>query len=113
MREGGWAWAMPLCVTATRLTKPSKQVERSTAYPHIPYTRRFRVASGASMKRLLLLLLACAACGHRPWDAPGERWVRVETPHFTVLTDTDRDDHTPVLERLEDVHAALAATFFQ
>jgi hypothetical protein len=36
----------------------------------------------------------------------------VQSEHFSVLTDADADDYGPVVDRLEDVHAALATTFF-
>jgi hypothetical protein len=62
---------------------------------------------------LLIPLLAAPACAHRPWDDPGDRWQRVTSDHFVVVTDAGEDDYRPVVERLEDVHEALSATFFE
>lgn len=61
---------------------------------------------------MLLPLALVLACAHRPWDDPGEGWVQVRSEHLLVHTDADPDTFTPVIDRLEDVHQALAESFF-
>jgi hypothetical protein len=53
-----------------------------------------------------------AACGHRPWEDPSPAWRRVTSAHFVVHTDTDAADSEALIDRLEDVHLAVAGTFF-
>jgi hypothetical protein len=62
---------------------------------------------------IAVALLACVACAHRPWEDPGPRWQRITSEHFVVDTDSDADTSGPLIDRLEDVHAALSQTFFQ
>jgi hypothetical protein len=61
---------------------------------------------------LALVVLPQLACGHRPWEDPGEDWELVTSDHFLIRTDADRDDYEPIIQRLEDVYEALRATFF-
>jgi hypothetical protein len=62
---------------------------------------------------IAIVLLACTACAHRPWEDPGPAWQRVTSEHFVVDTDSDPATCGPLIDRLEDVHAALSRTFFQ
>jgi hypothetical protein len=72
----------------------------------------------APMRRLVLVLGAlltvatAGGCGHRPWEDPGDGWKVVTSGHFVVRTDADPQDYQPIIDRLEDVHEALAVTFF-
>jgi hypothetical protein len=63
--------------------------------------------------RFAWLSLCLVACAHRPWEDPGHDWKRVRSEHFIVDTDGDAADYEPVIGRLEDVHLALAKTFFE
>jgi hypothetical protein len=63
---------------------------------------------------LTVLALAAAAAGTGSPEAlaaPG-RWKRIETAHFVIRTDGEPAQYLPVLDRLEDMHEALGATFF-
>ena len=66
-----------------------------------------QVQGGRSLAACLLGL----ACAHQPCSEPG--WRLVESRHFIVRTATPRWQYEPLIERLEDVHAALAGGFFQ
>ncbi len=52
-------------------------------------------------------LAASVGCAHQPGD-----WKLVSSDHFHVYTDQPARDYERVVERLEDVHAGLAASFF-
>jgi hypothetical protein len=54
-----------------------------------------------------VLLFACAG------DRPDRSWKVVTSPHFVVRTDAPAVQFRPIVERLEDVHEALATTFFE
>jgi hypothetical protein len=60
------------------------------------------------------LLLAAVGCGHGAGGGASARnpWKVVESAHFLVHTDAEPADYAPVIERLEDVHEALSATYF-
>jgi hypothetical protein len=60
-----------------------------------------------------LCLAALAGCAHRPWEDPGDGWRRIASEHFAVVTDADDEAYGPVVDRLEEVHAALSTTFFE
>ena len=60
-----------------------------------------------------LLLPLLFTCAHRPWEDPGPRWQRITSAHFAIDTDSDPAACAPLIDRLEDVHAALSRTFFQ
>jgi hypothetical protein len=61
-----------------------------------------------TMKTMLLgLTLGLAACAHEPAG-----WKVVSTDHFNVYTDRGAHAYEWVTERLEDVHAGLAQSFF-
>jgi hypothetical protein len=61
----------------------------------------------------IALAAALCACAHRPWEDPGPGWRRITSEHFVVDTDGDPAACAPLIDRLEDVHAALSRTFFQ
>jgi len=66
--------------------------------------RRSRMA----MKLALgLLALSVVGCAH---DLPG--WKLASTQHFSMYTDVGRRTYGSVLDRLEEVHAGLASSFF-
>ncbi|HEY0708855.1 MAG TPA: hypothetical protein VGG33_18750 [Polyangia bacterium] len=56
---------------------------------------------------LLAFVLWAVGCAH---DLPG--WKVASTDHFRLHTDRPRRSFDSVLERLEDVHAGLASSFF-
>jgi hypothetical protein len=56
---------------------------------------------------MLGLAVALAACAHEPAG-----WKLVSTDHFNLYTDQRAHAYEWVVERLEDVHAGLAQSFF-
>jgi len=66
-----------------------------------------------AMRSVVLLAALWLGCGHVPWEQPNENWKRVESTRFIFQTDSSPDDHTPVIDRLEDVHEALSISFFK
>jgi hypothetical protein len=61
---------------------------------------------------LALGLVAGAGCRPEPHLGPASPWKLIESAHFVVRTDGEPAQYQPVLDRLEDVHGALRATFF-
>jgi hypothetical protein len=51
------------------------------------------------------------AAGARP-AAAASAWRVIESQHFAVRTDAAPSAYLPLIQRLEDVHQALSATFF-
>jgi hypothetical protein len=61
--------------------------------------------------KVVLLLIAALGYSHRAGAAPAS-WKMVRSAHFQVRTDAEVARYQPVVDRLEDMHEALSATFF-
>jgi hypothetical protein len=62
---------------------------------------------------LLALFAMAGGCRSETLAAPTTPWKLIQTAHFVVRTDGGPADYQPVLDRLEDLHEALGATFFE
>ncbi|HXU83679.1 MAG TPA: hypothetical protein VN914_19935 [Polyangia bacterium] len=67
---------------------------------------------GTTVALLALVLGAGGGCRREPPAAPASPWKLVESAHFAVRTDGEPAQYQPVLDRLEDMHEAVSATFF-
>jgi hypothetical protein len=62
--------------------------------------------------RFLLLAALVLGCAHGSPAEPAGPWKVITSEHFVVRTDADPGRYRPVIAHLEDVHQALAGTFF-
>jgi hypothetical protein len=63
---------------------------------------------------LATLALGAAGCGHTPlWERVDSDWKTVSSEHFTLHTNARSATYSEVLDRLEEVHAALSVTLFE
>src|SRR5688572_25878075 len=69
---------------------------------------------GRSHAALALAAVLVGGCAHKPlWDRIDSSWQTVTSEHFVLHTDLWQYKYSDVIERLEDVHAALSVSLFR
>jgi hypothetical protein len=71
-----------------------------------------KVRPRKSLLAALALVLGVGGCRSEAPVAPATSWKLITSAHFVVRTDGAPAEYQPVLDRLEDMHEALATTFF-
>ena len=71
------------------------------------------MASSSRVGAALLVAVSCAASSAHGIPSPKEKWLRVRSQHFTLLSNVDREDATEAILLLEAFRAVLEGKTYE